>query len=73
MFPESLDINILYHSYTQDLKDNFILEWRQGLNMSSSLLLYKELNHNFEMSPYLTILVNKRQRNALAKLRLWSH
>ena len=33
----------------------------------------KELNHNFEMSPYLTILVNKKQRNALAKLRLSSH
>ena len=59
MFPESVNINVFIPQLHTRLKDNFILVWRQGLNLSTSLLLYKELNHNFEMSPYLTILVNK--------------
>ena len=73
MFPESVNINVLIPIFHDRLKDMFISEWRQGLELSSSLTLYKAMKQNFEISPYLLILKNKNLRNALAKLRLSSH
>ena len=73
MFPESVNINAFIPIFHLRLKDNFITEWRQGLNVSSSLTLYKEVKQNFELSPYLKIMNKKKLRNALAKLRLSSH
>ena len=32
MFPESVNINVFIPQLQARLKDNFILEWRQGLN-----------------------------------------
>lgn len=51
----------------------YISEWNQGINMSSSLLIYRELKSSFEISQYLVIIQNRKLRNALAKLRLSSH
>ena len=55
------------------LIDNFIDETRRSLEASSSMSLYKEINQNFELSPYLTKIVNRKHRNASAKLRVSSH
>ena len=41
--------------------------------MSSSMSLYREVKPHFDRSAYLTILQNKKLRNALSKLRLSPH
>ena len=40
--------------------------------MYSSMIMYRELNPNFDRAAYLTILHNTKLRNALSKLRLSS-
>lgn len=73
LYPESVNIDIFLKILHTRLKDNYISEWTQGLNLSSSLHIYKELKTSLEMSHYLLIIQNKKLRNALAKLRLSSH
>ena len=51
----------------------FPVVWQQGMHLSSSLNIYRELKQSFTPSPYLLIMRNKNFRNAIANLRLSSH
>ena len=72
-YPNSVNKKKFLPIFKRRLIDNFINETRRNLEASSSVSLYKEINQNFELSPYLTKIVNRKHRNALAKLRLSSH
>ena len=72
-YPNSVNKKKFLPIFKRRLIDNFINETRRNLEASSSMSLYKEINQNFELSPYLTKIVNRKHRNALAKLRLSSH
>lgn len=73
LFPESVKTNVFVPVFHARLKDLFITEWSQGIGLSTSLTLYKELKQVFEISPYLLKLKNRKHRNAIAKIRLSSH
>ena len=74
LFPESVNINKFIPFFFQcRLRDLYIVEWKQGIDLSSSLYIYKEIKQTFEISPYLFVLNNKKLRNTIAKLRLSSH
>ena len=73
LFPESVNINKIIPLFQCRLRDLYIAEWKQGIELSSSLYIYKEIKQTFEISPYLFILNNKKLRNAIAKLRLSSN
>ena len=72
-FPESVSAKLYLAVLKTGLIDNYLQELRERLKTSTSLTLYRELNANFEISPYLKILCNWKHRKALAKLRLSSH
>ena len=72
-FPESVSAKLFLPVLKTRLIDNYLQELREGLRTSTSLTLFRELNANFEISPYLKILCNWKYRTALAKLRLSSH
>ena len=72
-YPNSVNKKKFLPIFKRRLIDNFINETRRNLEASSSMSLYKEINQNFELSPYLTKIVNRKHRNALAKLRLSSY
>ena len=55
------------------LIDTFLTEARAGIRNSSSLSLFKEIDNNTEIAPYLKLLFNEKYRTALAKIRLSSH
>ena len=55
------------------LRDIYITEWKQGLNLSQSMAIYREVKQLFEMSSNLVKIQNRKFRNAIAKLRLSSH
>ena len=73
LYPRSVDFKLFLPKFKQRLIDNFIVNARDGLNKSSSMCMYRELKSDFDRSPYLTMLQNKKLRNALSKLRLSSH
>ena len=50
-----------------------ISEWRFGVEICSSLTLYREIKCTFDRADYLQVLENRKFRNAVAKLRLSSH
>ena len=72
-YPESVDVNLFIRVLKIRLLDTFISEAREGVRKRSSLLLFKELNTNYETAPYLKLLCNAKYRKALAKIRLSSH
>lgn len=72
-FPESVDIKKFLPILRNRLRDIYINEWRQSMNMASSLYLYREMKLSFEMAPYLLKIKNIKYRNAIAKIRLSSH
>jgi len=72
-FPNSVSNNVFIPILLTRLKDTFIVECRNGMNIQTSLSLYKELHDNFEMAFYLRKLLNPKHRHALSKLRLSSH
>jgi len=51
----------------------YISEWRFGVEICSSLTLYREIKCTFDREDYLQVLENKKFRNVIAKLRLSSH
>ena len=73
LFPNSVNFKLFLPLFKQRLIDNFLVNLREGLNMSSSMTIYRELKTKFDRSTYLTILHNKRLSNALSKLRLSSN
>ena len=73
LFPQSVNFKLFLPLLKQRLIDNFLVNLREGLNMSSSMTMYRELKPHFGRAAYLTTLLNKKLRNALSKLRLSSH
>ena len=72
-FPESVSAKLFLAVLKTGLIDNYLQELRERLTISIYLTLHRELNANFEISPYLKILCYWKHRTALAKLRLSSH
>lgn len=74
-FPTSVvSIGCFISQFKLRLKDIYIgRQWREAVNISTALTLYKEIKQTFEMSEYLTILNNNKFRNCSAKFRLSSH
>ena len=72
-FPHSVYPKLFIPLLKERLIDNFLVQLREGLNMSSSMILYRELKDDFSMSEHLKILHNKKLRNFVSKLRLSSH
>ena len=73
LFPESVDITKFVKIFHNRLRDIFITEWKQGMGLSSSLDIYREIKSSFELTPYLLLIKNRKFRNAMTKLRLSSH
>ena len=73
MYPNSVIVESFIPVLKTRLVDNFLVEFRNGLNVCTSMVLYRELYQNFQLSPYLISLNNRKHRNSLAKLRLSSH
>ena len=55
------------------LRDTCIAQWREGMELCSSLYLFREFKTIFERSAYLNQLHNVKYRHILATLRLSSH
>ena len=72
-YPQTADIKLFIPVFKRRLIDNCLVELREGLNKSSSMTFYKELKHDFEISPYLMTLHNRKFRNAFSKFRLSPH
>ena len=72
-YQDSVNVNAFISVLKTRLIDNFLVEMRNGLNLITSMVLYKELCQNFETSPCLLNIHNRKQRNSLAKLRRSSH
>ena len=73
MYPESVNANVFIPIFKKRLIDMYIGLWLNDLNVKSSLTLYKELKHRFELSDYLNIIQNFNLRKYISKLRLSSH
>ena len=73
MFPDSVNVKLFIPVLKARLVDTFLVEMRNGLNVCTSMVLYRELCQTFDLSPYLINLNNRKHRNSLAKLRLSSH
>ena len=72
-YPHSVDPKLFIPLFKRRLIDSFLMVLREGLNVSSSMTMYRELKYDFDMSDYLVILHNKKLRNCVSKLRLSSH
>ena len=72
-YPESVNMKPFLAVLKTRLIDTFLTEARAGIRNSSSLSLFKELDNNTEIAPYLKLLFNEKYRTALAKIRLSSH
>ena len=72
-FPDSVDMDIFSPIIKTRLIDNFLVEIREGLKLSPSLTLFKELNETFDLATYLKVLCNSKCHWALSWLRLSSH
>ena len=73
IYPESVNSDLFLPIFLLRLKDMYISNWRSDLEASTSLLLFKELKINFEISDYLLCLRNVKNRIVLSRLRLSSH
>ena len=73
LFPESVDAKKFMPILQARLRDIYITEWREGINLSTALYMYKEIKQTFELSSYLLVIHKRKLRNAIAKLRLSSH
>ena len=67
LFPHSVNFKLFLPLLKQRLIDNFLVNLLEGLYKSSSMTMYIELKPVFDRSNYLTILHNKKLRNALSK------
>jgi hypothetical protein len=73
LYPESVNLNVFMPIFERRLRDVYITKWRNGIELCSSLSLYKELKTVFVMSQYLLVMDNIQLRNVIAKIRLSSH
>ena len=61
LFPESVNMNLFFNILQCRLRDIYITDWKQRLNLSQSLAIYRELKQSFEKSSYL---VNCKTKNS---------
>ena len=54
LFPNSVNFKLFLPLFKQRLIDTFLVNLCEGLNLSSSMTMYRELKPNFERSTYLT-------------------
>ena len=57
----------------QRLRDIYIQNWSEMINLKSSCLLYKKFHVDFKLSKYLILVDVKKHRLALTKFRLKKH
>ena len=65
IYPGSVNVDLFIPVFKRRLLDNFLVEVRTGLNICTSMVLYRELCQDFEISPYLIILNNRKHRNSV--------
>lgn len=73
LYPESVNSNIFIPVLRNRLIDIYIGTWRNDINSRNSLVMYREIKHNFELSAYIENIQEFKLRQVLAKLRLSSH
>ena len=50
LFPQSINFKLFLSIFKQRLVDNFLVNLREALNMSSSMTMYRELKPHFDKS-----------------------
>ena len=73
MYPDSVFSYNFIPVLSQRLMDTHISNWREGMETCSSLSLFKNIKTSYQPAPYLYKVLNRKYRNAIAKLRLSSH
>lgn len=73
LYPTSVEVNKFINILKIRLLDLYISEWREGMSLRTSLIIYREMKQTFEMSPYLLKMQNRKLRNTIAQFRLSSH
>ncbi|XP_060582312.1 uncharacterized protein LOC132738738 [Ruditapes philippinarum] len=73
LFPSSVEPRLFIPTLRLRLMDIYISEWRAKVNGSPSLIFFREIKEEFELSKYLLIIENKKHRQYLSKLRMSSH
>ena len=72
-YRDSVVSNLFIPVLRQRLMDAYITNWGAGMEACSSLSLYRNLKTEYKPAPYLYKVLNRKYRNAIAKLRLSSH
>ena len=57
-YPHSVDSKLFIPLFKGSLIDSFLVVLREGLNVSSSMTMYREVTYDYDMSDYLKILHN---------------
>lgn len=73
LFPESVCSKTFIPILRSRLRDQYIGIWRQSINATTSLYMYKELKPTFEISAYILSMKNRSLIKLLARIRLSSH
>ena len=64
------NVDIFLQFCTQRVKDCYYQEWHDSVTKNRKLNLYRDLNNNIKMSPYLTVLRDKSHRSIMANIRI---
>ena len=59
-YPHSVDSKLFIPLFKRRLIDSFLVVLQEGLNVFSSMTMYRELKYDFDISDYLKILHNKK-------------
>ena len=71
--PLSINKESFLPIFIQRIHDVYITEWREAMEKSTRLYLYREIKCNFGLEFYLTNIKNKKYRDTLCKFRCISH
>ena len=55
------------------MKQNFIDKWLRDISKCNKLEFYSDIKSTFKIEPYLNMVENRSQKNALTKLRIRAH
>ena len=67
------NVNVFLSIFEQRLNDMYLQDWREEVDNTSSLRLFKHIKNNIEFEQYLHIINNEQLRVAITKIRLSSH
>ena len=59
LFPESVNINKFIPLFQCRLRDLYIVEWKQGIELSSSLYIYKEIKRTLRFHHIYLLSITK--------------